>query len=56
MEEASISGLQYQKGTLAGFEVREYLLEKFGIGGVFTAASRCSAESRSRRPEVGRRI
>lgn len=30
MEDASISGLQYQKGTLAGFEVREYLLEKFG--------------------------
>lgn len=30
MENASISGVQYQQGTLAGFEVREYLLEKFG--------------------------
>lgn len=30
MQDASISGVQYQQGTLAGFEVREYLLEKFG--------------------------
>ena len=25
-----ISGVEYQQGTLAGYEVREYLLEKFG--------------------------
>jgi len=29
MESAEISGMDYQKGTLAGYEVREYLLEKF---------------------------
>lgn len=29
MQNASISGVQYQQGTLAGFEVREYLLAKF---------------------------
>lgn len=29
MEDAEISGVKYQQGTLAGYEVREYLLEKF---------------------------
>jgi 5-methylcytosine-specific restriction endonuclease McrA len=27
---ASIAGVEYQQGTLAGYEVREYLLEKWG--------------------------
>ncbi|HEX3641417.1 MAG TPA: RNA-guided endonuclease IscB, partial [Ktedonobacteraceae bacterium] len=30
MENAEISGVQYQQGTLAGYEVREYLLQKWG--------------------------
>jgi 5-methylcytosine-specific restriction endonuclease McrA len=30
MEQPEISGVQYQQGTLAGYEVREYLLEKWG--------------------------
>jgi len=30
MENAEISGIEYQQGTLAGYEVREYLLEKWG--------------------------
>ena len=30
MENPEISGVQYQQGTLAEYEVREYLLEKFG--------------------------
>jgi len=30
MENAEISGLEYQQGELAGYEVREYLLEKWG--------------------------
>ena len=30
MANPDISGVEYQQGTLAGFEVREYLLEKFG--------------------------
>ncbi len=29
MENAEISGVEYQQGTLAGFEVREYLLQKW---------------------------
>jgi 5-methylcytosine-specific restriction endonuclease McrA len=30
MENPKISGIQYQQGTLAGYEVREYVLEKWG--------------------------
>ena len=30
MENAEISGTEYQQGTLAGYGVREYLLEKWG--------------------------
>ncbi len=30
MEHAEISGVEYQQGTLAGYEVREYLLQKWG--------------------------
>jgi 5-methylcytosine-specific restriction endonuclease McrA len=29
MQNAKIAGVEYQQGTLAGYEVREYLLEKF---------------------------
>jgi 5-methylcytosine-specific restriction endonuclease McrA len=30
MERPEISGVEYQQGTLAGYELREYLLEKWG--------------------------
>jgi len=30
MENAEIRGVEYQQGTLAGYELREYLLEKWG--------------------------
>jgi 5-methylcytosine-specific restriction endonuclease McrA len=30
MQNPEISGIQYQQGTLAGYEVREYLLQKWG--------------------------
>ena len=30
VENAEISGVEYQQGTLAGYEVREYLLQKWG--------------------------
>jgi len=30
MQDPEISGVEYQRGELAGYEVREYLLEKFG--------------------------
>jgi hypothetical protein len=29
MENPAISGVEYQQGTLVGYEVREYLLEKW---------------------------
>ena len=30
LEHPEISGVEYQQGTLEGYEIREYLLEKFG--------------------------
>ena len=30
LEHPEISGIEYQQGTLEGYEIREYLLEKFG--------------------------
>ncbi len=30
LQNAEISGVEYQQGELAGYEIREYLLEKFG--------------------------
>lgn len=30
MQNPEISGIEYQQGTLAGYEIREYLLEKWG--------------------------
>lgn len=30
MENPEVSGIEYQQGTLAGYELREYLLEKWG--------------------------
>jgi 5-methylcytosine-specific restriction endonuclease McrA len=30
LQDPEISGIEYQQGTLAGYEVREYLLEKWG--------------------------
>lgn len=35
METPDISGVQYQQGELAGFEVKEYLLEKWGRACVY---------------------
>jgi len=40
MENPEISGIEYQQGTLAGYEVREYLLEKWG-----RKCAYCGAES-----------
>ncbi|BBM05101.1 hypothetical protein HAALTHF_01050n [Vreelandella aquamarina] len=31
LESPEISGVEYQQGTLLGYEVREYLLEKWGV-------------------------
>ena len=35
MQNAEISGIQYQYGELSGYEVKEYLLEKFGRACVY---------------------
>ena len=39
MESPEISGAAYQQGTLAGYEVREYLLEKWGRQCAYCAAA-----------------
>lgn len=40
LENPKISGIEYQQGTLAGYELREYLLEKWGRKCVY-----CDAEN-----------
>ena len=35
MQNSEISGVEYQQGELAGYEVKEYLLEKWGRGCVY---------------------
>jgi 5-methylcytosine-specific restriction endonuclease McrA len=39
MQNAEISGVEYQKGELAGYEVREYLLQKFNRKCVYCGAT-----------------
>jgi 5-methylcytosine-specific restriction endonuclease McrA len=38
LENPEISGVEYQQGTLAGYEVREYVFEKFGRHCVYCGA------------------
>jgi 5-methylcytosine-specific restriction endonuclease McrA len=38
MQDAEIAGVEYQQGELAGYEVREYLLEKFGRQCIYCGA------------------
>ncbi len=38
LQNPEISGVEYQQGTLAGYEVREYLLEKWGRACVYCGA------------------
>ncbi len=39
LQNAEISGIEYQQGTLQGYEIREYLLEKFGHQCVYCGKS-----------------
>ena len=39
MQNAEIKGIQYQLGELAGYEIREYLLEKWGRKWVYCNAA-----------------
>lgn len=41
MQDASISGTQYQQGALAGYEIREYLLEKWNRTCAYCQATDC---------------
>ena len=40
MQNTEIKGIQYQLGELAGYEVREYLLEKWGRKCVYCNAAK----------------
>jgi 5-methylcytosine-specific restriction endonuclease McrA len=44
LEHPEISGIEYQQGTLAGYEVREYLLEKFHRTCVYCGATNVPLE------------
>ena len=44
MENPDISGVEYQQGTLAGYEVREYLLEKWGRSCAYCQAKNVTLE------------
>lgn len=44
MQNPGISGVEYQQGTLAGYEVREYLLEKWGRKCVYCGAENTPLE------------
>ena len=44
MENAEISGVEYQQGELQGYEVREYLLEKWGRTCAYCGASNVPLE------------
>lgn len=44
MQNAEISGVLYQQGTLAGYEVREYLLEKWGRTCAYCGATNVAFE------------
>jgi 5-methylcytosine-specific restriction endonuclease McrA len=44
MQNAEISGVEYQQGELAGYEVREYLLEKWGRQCSYCGAKDCPLE------------
>lgn len=44
MQNPEISGIEYQQGTLEGYEIREYLLEKFGRTCVYCNATDVALE------------
>jgi hypothetical protein len=41
MANPEISGVEYQRGELAGYEVREYLLEKWNRQCAYCGAANC---------------
>jgi 5-methylcytosine-specific restriction endonuclease McrA len=55
MENAEISGIEYQQGTLAGYEIREYLLDKWGRKCAYCGAKDMRLEVEHLVPTRGRR-
>ena len=56
MQNPEISGVEYQQGELAGYELKEYLLEKFGRRCVYCRKERCAAQRGAHRSEGERRF
>ena len=54
MENPSITGVEYQQGELAGYEVREYLLEKWGRKCAYCGAENVPLEVEHIRPKSRR--
>jgi hypothetical protein len=52
MENPEISGIEYQQGELAGYEVREYLLEKWGPEVRLLFKDRSSPADRAHHSEI----
>ncbi|GHO60999.1 hypothetical protein KSB_94740 [Ktedonobacter robiniae] len=50
MENPDIAGVEYQQGTLQGYEVGEYLLEKWERRCAYLWQTKCSASSRTYPP------
>ena len=44
IENPHVAGIQYQQGTLLGYEIREYLLEKWGRKCAYCSATECRLE------------
>jgi 5-methylcytosine-specific restriction endonuclease McrA len=53
MENPEISGVEYQQGALAGYEVREYLLEKWGRECAYCGRNDVPLEIEHIRPKSG---
>ena len=53
MQNPEIDGTAYQQGTLAGYEVREYLLEKFGRQCVYCEAKDTPLQIEHIQPTLG---
>ncbi len=52
MDNPDIAGAEYQQGTLAGYEVREYLLEKWGRQCVYCGATDVPLQVEHMRPRA----
>jgi len=54
MVNPEISGVEYQQGTLAGYEIKEYLLEKWGRECAYCKAKNIPSSGRTHHSQVQR--